>query len=151
VKVVARKEPRRTRSRTPVPPRRFTRAEERRIRAHIRARGMTFKVFLPESLANWLRKKIRAGVFRDPAEAAFVAFQDLIELDRHPQVRRQLLHAMLKSRIDDPRPGIPADKVFKRLRDTERRYARTKPPKPQPLPRSRARQNPRAQRREGKR
>jgi Arc/MetJ-type ribon-helix-helix transcriptional regulator len=101
---------------------------------------MTFKVFLPESLAKWLRKQIRAGAFADPAEAAFVAFQDLKELDHHPQVRRQLLHAMLKARIDDPRPGIPADKVFKRLRDTERRYARTKPPKPQPLPRNRARQ-----------
>ena len=81
----------------------FTRAEQRRIRAHILARGMTFKAFLPESLANWLRKKIRAGLFHDPAEAAFVAFQDLHELDRHPKVRRELLGAMLQAAIGDRR------------------------------------------------
>ena len=120
----------------PISERKFTRAEQRRIRAHILARGMTFKVFLPESLANWLRKKIRAGVFYDPAEAAFVAFQDLHELDRHPKVRRELLGAMLQASIDAPRPGIPAEKVMAKLRAQTLRYARTKPPRPKPLPKS---------------
>jgi len=114
----------------------FTRAEQRRIRAHVIARGMTFKVFLPESLANWLRKKIRAGVFHDPAEAAFLAFQDLQELDRHPKVRKELLGAMLQASIDDPRPSLPADKVMAKLRAQTLRYARTKPPPPKPLPKS---------------
>ena len=114
----------------------FTRAEQRRIRAHVIARGMTFKVFLPESLANWLRKKIRAGVFHDPAEAAFLAFQDLQELDRHPKVRKELLGAMLQASIDDPRPSIPADKVMAKFRAQTLRYARTKPPPPKPLPKS---------------
>jgi antitoxin ParD1/3/4 len=122
------------RGRRVVPARKFTRAEQRRIRAHILARGMTFKVFLPESLANWLRKKIRAGVFHDPAEAAFVAFQDLHELDRHPQARRKPLRAMLQAAIEDPRPGIPAEKVAAKLRSKTLRYARTKPPVPKPLP-----------------
>lgn len=124
------------RGRRTVTSRKFTRAEQQRIRAHILARGMTFKVFLPESLANWLRKKIRAGVFHDPAEAAFVAFQDLHELDRHPKVRRKLLRAMLQAAIDDPRPGIPAEKVAAKLRAQTLRYARTKPPRPKPLPKS---------------
>lgn len=114
----------------------FTRAEQRRIRAHILARGMTFKVFLPESLANWLRKKIRAGAFHDPAEAAFVAFQDLYELDRHPKVRRDLFGAMLQAAIDDPRPGIPAEKVMAKIRAQTLRYSRTKPPRPKPLPKA---------------
>jgi len=98
---------------------------------------MTFKVFLPESIANWLRKKIGTGVFHDPSEAAFVAFQDLMELDRHPQVRRQLLRTMLQASIDAPRPSIPSDKVLSRFRAREKRYARTKPPRPQPLPKYR--------------
>jgi antitoxin ParD1/3/4 len=114
----------------------FSRAEQRRIRAHLRARGLTFEVFLPESLANWLQKKIRTGVFQDPAEAAFVAFQDLVELDRHPKVREALLRAMLKAAADDPRPAIPAEKVIARLRAQERRYARTPPPRPRPVPKS---------------
>jgi len=117
----------------------FTPAEQRRIRAHILARGMTFEVFLPESIANWLRKKIRAGVFRDPAEAAFIAFQDLQELDRHPKVRQQLLDAMLQAAMDDPRPGKPAERVLAKIRARTLRYARTKPPRPKPLPSARRR------------
>ena len=123
-------------SRTRPVERKFTRAEEKRIRAHILARGMTFKAFLPESLANWLRKQIRAGVFQDPAEAAFVAFQDLVELDRHPDVRKALLRAVLKAAGEDPRPAIPAEKVLARFRTQWRRYARTPPPRPQPLPKA---------------
>jgi hypothetical protein len=102
--------------RNPGAERKFTRTEQKRISAHILARGMSFKVFLPQSLANWLRKKIRAGVFQDPAEAAFVAFQDLAELDRHPDVRKALLRAMLKAAADDPRPTIPAKKVLAKFR-----------------------------------
>jgi hypothetical protein len=69
----------------------FTPDEWERIRAHIRDRGMTFEVFLPDSSAEWLRAKLAAGLFTDAAEAALVAFRDLRELDRHPQVREQLL------------------------------------------------------------
>jgi len=43
----------------------FTPEQWERIRAHIRARGMIFEVFLPEAQANWLRAKISAGVFAD--------------------------------------------------------------------------------------
>lgn len=72
--VMARKSNRKASLQTRRPADKFTRAEERRTQAHIRARDMTFKVFLPESLASWLRKRIEAGVFDDPAEAAFLAF-----------------------------------------------------------------------------
>jgi hypothetical protein len=41
----------------------FTRAEQQRIRAHVIARGMTFKVFLPESLAKAL---VQRGILRAP-------------------------------------------------------------------------------------
>ena len=55
---------------------------------------MTFEVF-PESIAIWLRGKIAVGVFADPAEAAFVAFQDRRDLDQHPSIRRELLKATI--------------------------------------------------------
>ena len=118
---------------------RFTPSEWKRIRAHIRARGMTFKVFLPESVAKWLRKQIAAGHFNDPAEAAFVAFQNLQELDSHPQVRKKLLQAMIRDAIDDPRPSIPYEKVRADHYARLRRYASTTPPRPKPLPKRRAR------------
>ena len=52
----------------------FTAEQWERIRAHIRARGMRFEVFLPEPLADQLLNKLAAGVFKDAPEAAFVAF-----------------------------------------------------------------------------
>ncbi|MEJ0007767.1 MAG: hypothetical protein WDM77_15740 [Steroidobacteraceae bacterium] len=79
----------------------YTPDEQKRIRAHVLARGMEFRVFLPEGMADWLRKKVRAGVFQSPSEAAFVAFQDLIELDRHPEARKALLKATINAAMSD--------------------------------------------------
>jgi len=108
----------------------FTPEQLDRIKAHARARGMTFEVFLPEELADWLRFKIAAGMFKDPGEAAFVAFQDLQALDRHPDARRALLTAMIEASINDPRPGIPAEEVLEEFRAQMRNDANTEPPTP---------------------
>jgi|SRR5271163_3126331 len=106
----------------------FTPEEEERIRANIRARGMTFEMFLPEQLADWLRAKIDAGVFKDAREAAFLAFQDMQELDRHPEVRQELLKAMINASMDDPRPGISTEEMRERLRARLSEYANSEPP-----------------------
>lgn len=39
----------------------FTPEEWERIRAHLRARGMTFEVFLPERSAEWARAGLASG------------------------------------------------------------------------------------------
>ena len=106
----------------------FTAEQWQRIRAHILARGMTFEVFLPEPLADWLREKLAAGVFTDPGEAAFVAFQDLRELDRYPAVRKKLIKAMVETGGDDPRPGIRFEEWRAKHQAQLRRYANTEPP-----------------------
>jgi hypothetical protein len=106
----------------------FTPEQWERIRTHIRTRGMTFEVFLPELLADWLRKKLAGGVFKNPGEAAFVAFQDLRELDRHPAVRKALLKAMINSSADDPHRGISFEEWRKQHQAQLRRYADSEPP-----------------------
>lgn len=108
----------------------FTVEEDARISAHIRARGLTFDVFLPEGIADWLWQKLEAGVYKDPKEAAFIAFQELMELDRHPKVRAQLLKAMLAASANDPRPGITAEEFRANHRATLNEYASTEPPTP---------------------
>lgn len=108
----------------------FTPEEDVRITAHIRARGLTFEVFLPERLANWLWQKLEAGVYKDPKEAAFIAFQDLMELDRHPTVRAQLMKAMVTAAADEPRPGITIEEWRAKHNATLREYASTEPPPP---------------------
>lgn len=99
-----------------------------RIRANIRARGMTFEVFLPKPLADWLREKIAAGVYSDAREAAYLAFQDLRELDRHPEVRRELLTAMIKDGLQDSGRTYSPEEVRAELRAMRRQYANTDPP-----------------------
>jgi len=106
----------------------FTPEEQARIQARIRARGMTFEVFLPESLADWLRTKLAEGVFCSPKEAAFIAFQQLQGLDEHPLVREQLLKAMIEDALQDPRPGMPADQLRDKFRAQLREWANTEPP-----------------------
>ena len=108
----------------------FTPEEEARITAHIRARGLTFEVFLPEGLADWLWQKLEAGVYKDPKEAAFIAFQDLMELDRHPSVRAQLLNAMLNAAADDPSPGTAIEEWRAKHQAKLREYASSEPPAP---------------------
>jgi Arc/MetJ-type ribon-helix-helix transcriptional regulator len=108
----------------------FSPEEQERIRAHTKAPGLTFEVFLPEGLADWLREQIGAGVFQDAVEAAFVAFQDLRELDRHPDVRKALLQARIQAALDDPRPGITAEEFRAKHRAQLREYANTEPPPP---------------------
>ena len=106
----------------------FTPEQWERICAHIRARGMTIEVFLPEPLADWLRGKITAGVYKDPGEAAFVAFQDLRELDRHPAVRKKLIKAMVIANAESPRPGISFEEWREQNQARLREYANTEPP-----------------------
>jgi len=119
---------------TPLNEHPFTPEEDARISAHIRARGLTFEVFLPEDMAEWLWQKLEAGVYTDPAEAAFLAFQDLMELDQHPKVRAELLKAILNAAADDPRPGISIDEWRARHDAKLREYASTEPPAPRTWP-----------------
>ena len=93
----------------------FTPEEEERIKRRIRERCLTFEVFLPEGLADWLKGKIADGTYESAGEAAFVAFTELSELDAHPQVRLQLLKAKIQGALDDPTPPILAEEVFDRL------------------------------------
>ena len=89
---------------------------------------MTIEVFLPEPLANWLRGKLAAGVFKGPGEAAFVAFQNMRELDRHPAVRKTLIKAMAKASADSPRQGISFEEWREQNQARLREYANTEPP-----------------------
>jgi hypothetical protein len=118
--------------------RRFSKTEEARIRAHIRAEGIEFRVFLPSDLADWLRGQVEVGVYSDVKEAAFVAFQELRDLSEHPAVRAQLLCAVIRSRLDevDATPVVSAsiEEVRARLAARQDEWARTAAPKPRPLP-----------------
>ena len=78
---------------------------------------MRFGTYRPPGLADRLLAQIESGAFRDPSEAAFVMLGEHAELESHGDLRRVLLRRSLQTAIDDPRPGIPAEEVFERLRE----------------------------------
>ena len=77
---------------------------------------MRFEAYLPPALADWLLAQIERGTFRDPSEAVFVIFGEHEELEPHSDLRQELLKRSLQAALDDPRPGIPAEEVFSKLR-----------------------------------
>ena len=87
------------------------------LREQAKAGGLRFSVYLPPRLADWLLGLVENGTFIDPSEAVFVMLQEAQELEPHHDLRRELLKRMLQSAEDDPRPGIPAEEVFSRLKE----------------------------------
>jgi len=92
-------------------------AQAKALREQAKEGGLRFGAYLPPRLADWLLGLVERGVFTDPGEAAFVIFGQYMELEPHADLRRELLHRSLQSAIDDPRPGIPADEVFRKLKE----------------------------------
>jgi antitoxin ParD1/3/4 len=92
-------------------------AQAKALREQAKKGGLRFEAYLPPALANWLLDLIERGEFFDPSEAAFVILGEHQELEPHADLRRELLKRMVQSAIDDPRPGIPGEEVFERLRE----------------------------------
>jgi antitoxin ParD1/3/4 len=92
-------------------------AQAMALRGQAKAGGLRFSVYLPPRLADWLLGLVEKGTFMDPSEAVFVMLQEAQELEPHHDLRRELLNRMLQAAEDDPRPAIPAEEVFRRLRE----------------------------------
>jgi len=87
------------------------------LREQAKAGGLRFSVYLPPRLAEWLLGLVEKGTFLDPSEAVFVLLQEQKELEPHDDLRHELLNRILQAAADDPRPGIPAEEVFKKLKE----------------------------------
>lgn len=92
-------------------------AQAMALRGQAKEGGLRFSVYLPPRLADWLLGLVEKGTFVDPSEAVFVMLQEAQELEPHHDLRRELLNRTLQAAEDDPRPGIPADEVFRRLKE----------------------------------
>ena len=67
-------------------------------------------------MADWLLGLIEQGTFLDPSEAVFVILGEHEELVPHADLRKELLKRRLQSAMDDPRPGISAEDLDKKMR-----------------------------------
>jgi antitoxin ParD1/3/4 len=95
------------------------------LREQAKVGGLRFSVYLPPGLAEWLLGLVEKGTFIDPSEAVFVKLQEAQELEPHHDLRRELLTRMLQAAEDDPRPAIPGEEVFRRIK--ERRASPAEP------------------------
>jgi antitoxin ParD1/3/4 len=92
-------------------------AQAKALRTQAEKGGLRFSVYLPPELASWLLGLVEKGVFLDPSEAAFVILGEHQALEPHADLRRELLHRMLAVARNDPGPAIPAEDVFRKLRE----------------------------------
>jgi|HubBroStandDraft_2_1064218.scaffolds.fasta_scaffold14438_2 antitoxin ParD1/3/4 len=91
-------------------------AQAKALRKQARKGGLRFEAYLPSPLALWLLGLIEKGEFVDPSEAVFVILGQHRDLEPHADLQSELLKRVVKSALDDPRPSIPAEKVFRNLR-----------------------------------
>jgi Arc/MetJ-type ribon-helix-helix transcriptional regulator len=87
------------------------------LREQAKAGGLRFSVYLPPGLAEWMLGLVENGTFIDPSEAVFVLLQEAQELEPHHDLRHELLNRILQAAANDPRPGIPAEEVFRQLKE----------------------------------
>ena len=92
-------------------------AQAKALRAQAEKGGLRFSAYLPPELASWLLGLVENGIFLDPSEAVFIILGEHQELEPHADLRHELLSRMLQAAQDDPRPGIPAEEVFKKLKE----------------------------------
>jgi len=100
-------------------------AQAKALRTQAEKGGLRFSAYLPPGLADWLLGLIEKGTFIEPSEAVFVMLREAQELEPHHDLRRELLTRIVQASEDDPRPSIPAEEVFRELRE-----ARTLPLEP---------------------
>jgi antitoxin ParD1/3/4 len=93
-------------------------AQAKALRTQAEKGGLRFSAYLPPGLADWLLGLVEKGIFHDPSEAVFVILGEHRDLEPHADLRRELLSRTLQAAMDDPRPGIPAEEVFKKLKET---------------------------------
>ena len=65
--------------------------------------GLRFEVYLPPGLADWLLERIERGIFADPNQAVFSIVDEHRDLERHADLRDQLLARSVEAAIAEPR------------------------------------------------
>jgi antitoxin ParD1/3/4 len=91
-------------------------AQAAALQEQARAGGLRFEAYLPPSLASWILDKVARGVFADPSEAVFVLLGEQRDLEPHADLRQESLRRSVQAAMEDPRPGMPADAFFEKLR-----------------------------------
>lgn len=104
-----------------------------RLKPQAEAGGLRVELVLPPALARWVLDAIARKTFLTPDEAVHALLQEGHELRQYPDLRRELLGRTIAASMDDPRPAIPIEDVFARLK------AKAAAPRPEPAVWSRQR------------
>jgi antitoxin ParD1/3/4 len=81
------------------------------MREQAKKGGLRFEAYLPPEFADWILELIERGVFTDPSEAVFVILGEHRDLEPHADLREEILRRSCQAAMDDPRSGIPHEKM----------------------------------------
>lgn len=89
------------------------------LREQAAAGGLRCEVFLIPSLATWMLEMVERGDFIDPSEAVFVFLQQAQELQKYPDIKRDLLRKQLDEAAAslDRGEGIDGETVFREMKE----------------------------------
>ncbi|WP_133123038.1 ribbon-helix-helix domain-containing protein [Zhengella mangrovi] len=85
------------------------------LKAQAVRHGLTFEAYLPPSLAEKLLDTIADGGFRDPSEFVFVAAQAFMEMEKHPDLKLELLKRKVQTGLHSG-PRLSADALLAELK-----------------------------------
>jgi antitoxin ParD1/3/4 len=83
-------------------------------------------ITLPANLARVVRQKVESGAYASNSEVIREALRDWQERDMERAQRLAKIRQDIEDAVNDPRPSIPAEEVFARLRDANKRATKTR-------------------------
>lgn len=92
-------------------------AQAKALREQAAKGGLSFEVFLPSGMAEWILDYVERGVFIDPSEAVFVMLGEYQDYELHEDLREEVLRRSLQASMDQADEGIPAETFFAQLKE----------------------------------
>jgi antitoxin ParD1/3/4 len=83
-------------------------------------------ITLPADLARIIRQKVQSGAYASNSEVIREALRDWQERDMERVQRFAKIRQDIEDAINDPRPSIPAEEVFARLRHASKKVVKTR-------------------------
>jgi len=73
-------------------------------------------VTLPDEMVHLIKSKVASGAFASTSEVLREAMRTWIRREEEHEERLKAIRAKVQESLNDPRPRVPADEAFARIR-----------------------------------
>jgi len=92
-------------------------AQAKSLRQQAAGGDLSFEVYLPSGLAEWVLDFVERGVFTDPSEAVFVIMGEHRDLEPHSDLRLEIRNRSLDAAMNDPGLRISGEDFLAELEE----------------------------------